>query len=118
MILVAAGAVAWWQASEARKLRVERSRPFVILDVEIHQTIAEFRVTNIGTTLARNVRFEFDPPLKSIHDDDHPDEPPLAELNLFARGIPSLPPGKEIVAIFDYLPARPRRAATSRTTMT
>lgn len=105
LVLLLAGGIAWWQASEARKLRLERSRPFVILDLEVHQTIAEFRITNIGATLARNIRFEFDPPLKSTRD-DHPGSTSLADLNLFAKGIPSLPPGKEIVLIFDQLPTR------------
>lgn len=58
LILVVAGGIALWQVTEARKLRLERSRPFVVLDLEIHQTIAEFIIKNIGTTLARNVRFQ------------------------------------------------------------
>jgi hypothetical protein len=50
LILVAAGRIAWVQASEARNLRIERSRPFVIVDLAIYQTIAEFKITNIGAT--------------------------------------------------------------------
>lgn len=60
LILLVAGGTAYWQASEARKLCLEQSRPFVVLDMDVRQTIAELRITNVGPTLARNVRFAFE----------------------------------------------------------
>jgi hypothetical protein len=103
-VLVAAALVALRQVREARRLRVERSRPFVIIDLVAWQTIAEFEITNIGTTIARDVRFEFDPPLHSSRDNES--SVPLAKTNLFKHGIRSLAPGKEVVALFDQLPQR------------
>lgn len=69
------------------------------------QTIIELRITNTGRTLARDVRFEFDPPLASSHDDGG-GRGPLMELNIFKHGIPSLAPGKEITIFFDQYPSR------------
>jgi len=104
-VLLTAAVVAYFQVREARRLRQERSRPFVVIEVDVRSGIAQFRIRNIGATLARDVRFEFDPPLKSTRDDD-PNLPVLAELNLFTKGIPSLPPGMEEYILFDQLPAR------------
>jgi hypothetical protein len=65
VVLVVAALVAYRQVSEARRLREEQARPFVLIDVVVWNTIAEFTITNSGATIARNVRFEFNPPLKS-----------------------------------------------------
>jgi hypothetical protein len=105
LVLVAAGYVAWRQAVEARRLREEQARPFVLIDFEAWQTIIELKITNTGRTLARNVRFEFDPPLASTHDESG-GRGPLMELNIFKNGIPSLAPGKDITIFFDRYPAR------------
>jgi hypothetical protein len=104
-VLVAAAIVAWRQVREAVHAREERTRPFVVIDLRVYQTIAEFTITNLGATIARNVRFAFDPPLRSSRDLG-PNMTPLSETNLFRHGIPSLAPGKEVVALFDQLPHR------------
>jgi hypothetical protein len=105
LVLVLAAIFAWRQFREARRLRDAQARPFVIIDLQIWQVIAEFKITNIGATLAREVRFEFKPPLRRTFDDE-PSFPVLAETNLFKNGIPALPPGKEITVVFDRLPDR------------
>ena len=104
-VLVIAALVAWRQVGEARRLREEQARPFVIIDLQVFSTIAEFKITNIGATIARDVRFEFTPELASTFD-GATFEMPLAETALFKRGLPSLPPGKEITTLFDQLPTR------------
>lgn len=68
-------------------------------------TVGEFKIENVGRTIARNVRFEFDPPIKSSWDGDA-GHVPIAETNLLKHGIPTLPPGKPVEALFDQLPAR------------
>ena len=99
------------------RAHVPRSRPRCSSDVaagkggtaaaDFHpfSTIIEIRITNIGTTLARDVRFKFTPPLATTHDDT-PGRSNLMNLNLFQEGISSLAPGKEIRLFFDQFPAR------------
>jgi hypothetical protein len=105
VVLVIAALVALRQVNEARRVREERARPFVVIDLEVFQTIAQFKITNLGSTIARSVRFSFEPPLQSSGDSVE-GVTPLAETNLFKVGIPSLAPGKEVVALFDQLPDR------------
>jgi hypothetical protein len=105
LVLVAAAAVAWRQVREARRLREEQARPFVVIELDHRGTMAQFEIKNIGSTIARDVRFTFEPELASTWDGD-PGRKPLRDTNLFTRGIPSLPPGKPVRALFDRLPSR------------
>jgi hypothetical protein len=68
LVLAAAAVFAWFQVREAQRLRKEQTRPFVLVDFDAWSTIVEIRITNIGKTIARDVRFDFDPPLVSTHD--------------------------------------------------
>jgi hypothetical protein len=105
LVLLGAAVVAWRQVKEAQRLRKEQARPFIVIDFDARATIVELRITNIGRTIARDVTFDFNPPLASTHDSQH-GRGPLMELNLFKDGIPSLAPGKEIKIFFDQFPAR------------
>jgi hypothetical protein len=78
---------------------------FVVIDFDPWQTIIDLSITNVGKTLARDVHFEFQPPLTSTHYGTPPRER-LSDLNLFKNGIPSLAPGREIRVFFDQFPAR------------
>jgi hypothetical protein len=63
------------------------------------------RITNIGKSMARDVRFEFSPPLESSWS-----HVPFNELKMFSDGIPTLAPGKVIQTLFDVSVQRfPRR---------
>jgi hypothetical protein len=102
-LVIAIGAfVAWRQVREARKLREEQARPFVVLDFEPSgaQNMINLKITNLGKTIARNVKFQFDPPLTTAKD-ERAGWTPIADLALFKNGIPSLPPGKVITLFFD-----------------
>jgi hypothetical protein len=112
LVLVLAALVAWRQVREAqrqredaRRQREEQARPFVVMTLEVRNTVAEFRIENVGKTIARNVRFQFTPPIESSWDGDD-GHVRLAETNLLRHGIPTLPPGKPVEALFDQLPAR------------
>lgn len=85
-------------------MREEQTRPFVLIDFHAFSTIIEIRVTNIGATLARDVSFQFTPPLTSARDDDINRK--VADLNIFKNGILSLAPRKEIKLFFDQFPVR------------
>lgn len=64
-------------------------------------TLFDLVVENIGPTLARDVTFEFDPPLQSADSDLDP-----KKLKMFREGISTLAPGKELRTLFDRGPAR------------
>jgi hypothetical protein len=104
-VLVIAARYARSQVDEARELRKEQARPFVVVDFEPEQSpFVNLVVANLGKTMARNVRLEIDPPLASTLDSVAP--VPLAKLKLFTEGIPSLAPGKRWVTLFDTMTDR------------
>jgi hypothetical protein len=112
VVLVVAALYARAQVREARELREDQARPFVVLDFEMgHPPLMYLVVANLGRTIARNVRFEVDPPFESSRDASNP--VPLAKLKLFTEGIPSLVPGKRIVFLFDLLNHRPKELPNS-----
>ena len=96
VIYVVLGLFAWRQVSEARKLREEQARPFVIVDFE-PGFLVYLTVENLGRTMARAVSIHFDKPLESsLQGSRELDESPL-----FREPIPALPPGKKIRVLFD-----------------
>lgn len=100
-IYIVIGAFAWRQVREARTLREEQARPFVIVDFE-PGWLVYLTVENIGRTLARDVSIHFDKPLTSSL--QRPRE--LDDSPLFREPIPALPPGKKIRVLFDEFNGR------------
>ena len=96
------GLVAWRQVREARKLRVEQARPFVIVDFE-PGFLVYLTVENLGRTMARDVSIRFDKPLESTLTGRLPGRRELDESPLFREPIPALPPGKKIRVLFDQI---------------
>jgi hypothetical protein len=95
------GIFAWIQVLQARKLREEQARPFVIVDFE-PGFLVYLTVENLGRTMARDVSIRFDKPLEStLSGPREIDESPL-----FRELIPTLPPGKKIRVLFDQYAAR------------
>lgn len=105
-VLVAAALVAWRQVTEAASLRTEQARPFVVVDAEIERKHVMLTVTNLGRTVARNVKIEFEPALVSSLEDEWQFYLPIQDTKIFQEGIPSLPPGKRYGGVFDNLPSR------------
>lgn len=99
--LIAAAAV-WFargQVNEAKQLRRDQTQPFVVVDIAPNPSVSwvvDFTVKNIGLTLARNVRFTFDPELESSQERYQ-----IKDSLLFKQGVPSLPPGKELRFMLD-----------------
>jgi hypothetical protein len=106
LVLVVAAFVAWRQVKEAQRLREEQARPFVVIDIEPWNPFVDLKITNLGQTMARDVQFQFDPPLTSWKDERHRQLVPIAETNLFKNGIASFPPRKQISLWFDRYPDR------------
>lgn len=61
--------------------------------------------------MARNVRIHADPPFQSSQDESHPES--LAQLTIFADGIPALAPVIRIALLFDLLDRRPKELPNS-----
>lgn len=100
VLLVAAG-VAGWQVWEARTLRLQQNRPFVVIDFEVEAgNLIFLEVSNLGTSLARNVRFTIDPPLQSTT------KVRLDRMKMLNDGISTLAPGKRIMTFFDVFNTR------------
>ena len=99
-VLAAAAIVAYKQVAEARRLREAQIRPFVVLDFDGTEDETFFlTLTNLGTTLAREIKISIDPPLVSaLHSDTGGSERLHAWVN---QVFPSLAPGKEIRTLFD-----------------
>jgi hypothetical protein len=98
-------AAAWYarnQVAEARELRKEQARPFVVVDFEPDRVpFVNLAIANLGRTMARNVRIEADPPFdSSVY---RPGPVQLAWFTMFNEGIPALAPGKRIVLLFDQM---------------
>lgn len=96
LVYVVIAVLALRQVKEARRLREEQGRPFVVVDLDVSWLI-QLTISNIGSTIARNVRIDFEPALQSTMGRPWPWE----ESSLFRDGIPTLPPGKRIALPFD-----------------
>jgi len=96
VVLIAAAIFAWRQVKEARVLREEQNRPFVVVDVQSDPgSLVYLEVVNMGTSLACDVRIEIDPPLESAIDI------PVGKLKMLNEGIATLAPGKKYRTFFD-----------------
>jgi hypothetical protein len=107
VVLVIAAIIALRQVREARRLREAQVQPFVVVDFEAdQQTQAIYIViSNGGSTMARDVRLTFEPPLTSSLDSNQNVVPPR-DLKPLSEGIASLPPGKQIRVMFDMFTQR------------
>lgn len=101
---VLAGALwlAYRQVSEAVRLRAAHTRPFVVVDFEAEGMLIDLTVENVGILAAKDVRLNFDPPMRSVRDDPWPP----AGSTLLTHGIPTLPPRKRYRFFLDSLPER------------
>jgi hypothetical protein len=96
LVLIVAALVAWRQVREARRLREQQNRPFVVIDFGIERGVETYlEVANLGTSLARDVKFEINPPLASAVD------VPVDKFKMLNEGIPTLAPGKRLRTFFD-----------------
>ena len=89
------------QVAEAKTLREEQARPFVVVDFDVQDTLIFLVISNLGASLARDVRFDIAPTLSSTISDHPP-----AALKVFSKGISTLAPGKTIRTLFDSFPQR------------
>jgi hypothetical protein len=109
LVFAATALFAWHQVREARRLREESNRPFVVMDFEPYESDAVIlNISNVGNSLARNVRFKFTPQMESQILDDFP------RMKMFREGIATLAPGKTILVLFDSAVERQASALPDR----
>ncbi|MET9690425.1 hypothetical protein ABZY81_18405 [Streptomyces sp. NPDC006514] len=90
--------VARQQLEHAEAVHREQNEPYVVVDIQpdVSGTLV-IVVENIGSTIARNVRIEVDPPLESGWGED------LTEMlaRAFSRTFPMLPPRRRLEFLLD-----------------
>ena len=94
------------QVNEARRLRLEQARPFVVVDCELHASahgVVVLVIENFGTTAAYGVKLRFSPELQVTMGQK---VVKLTESTLIRQGIPTLAPHKRITTILDIMPHR------------
>jgi GNAT superfamily N-acetyltransferase len=99
-------ALAEKQLELAEKIRREQTEPYVVVDVQPSPFAKGFLILvieNIGTTVARNVQFSFDPPLTTARKFS---AGPIGDAKILKEGIPMLPPGRRMELLFDFAPDR------------
>jgi hypothetical protein len=117
-IVGVAAIFAYVQVREARTLREDQARPFVVLDFDMSEPpIIYLTIANIGNTMARRVKITTDPLLSSSLDQSGGAEP-IAKLRVFTEEIPSLAPGKVIRLLFDSFVQRGELEDVYRVTIT
>jgi hypothetical protein len=96
IVLLGAAFIAWRQVVESRRLREEQNRPFIVVDFDCEEGYMMYlEVVNLGTSLARDVQIEIDPPLESAIDIE------VGKLRMLNEGIATLAPGKKYRTFFD-----------------
>jgi hypothetical protein len=106
VVYVAIAAFARSQLREARALRVQQHRPYVIADVIGRSTLIYLCFRNIGATQALGLQIGLDEQLVSSRDGD-----PLEwqQSPVFTSGMPSMAPKGQIRFFFDTFPSRKER---------
>lgn len=95
--------LAGWQVFEARKLRREEFRPWVVVTFHFRSNIAFVAIRNVGRTVARGVELRFEPalvksPLVSALEKTRAEFP--------GYSLPQLAPGEERLLLLDKVPDR------------
>jgi hypothetical protein len=106
VIAIVVAVFAWVQLRQAKHLREEQARPYVIVDIDFRGFGVSIVVQNIGATPAYDVRVTFDKLLETTMTR----RKPLEEVAVFARPIPMVAPGRSIHVPFDRMPNRLKRA--------
>jgi hypothetical protein len=91
---------------EMKESRAQEVAPYVVpyFDIPYGRFLIYLVVKNVGKSVARNVKLEFEPPLRN-HEGEK-----INEIPMIKQGIASIPPGYEIRTIFDSMSSYFRRA--------
>lgn len=98
VVAVAAAIFGYSQLRDARAVRRDQSRPYVIVDFGFRGSLILIEVKNIGATPAWDVRIDVDPPFASSRPGR---AEKLMEAPTFSEGTPMLAPGREMQFFLD-----------------
>ena len=103
-VYLAIGFVAWRQLREAKTLRREQTRPFIVVELHARSILLSLLIRNAGVTQARQIVVRLDQPITSSFT---PSET-LAwqHKGIFGDGMPAMAPGEQLRFILDSFPAR------------
>lgn len=90
------------QVMQAKKLREEQARPYIVVDFELSRNGIAIVVRNIGSTPAFDVSVVFDKRLTSTI----AQRKPFEDSSVFSKPIPMVAPGRVISVPFDRVPDR------------
>lgn len=105
VVAVVVAIFAWVQVKQAKRLREEQARPYVIVDIDFRGVGVNIVIQNVGATPAYDVQVTFDKSLETtMTRRKH-----LNEVATFTRPIPMIAPGRAIHVPFDRMPERLKR---------
>lgn len=94
-VLVFTARYAARQFEEAKKLRQDQNRPYVVPSIDVEQQMLfVFAVENVGRTPAFNVKIQFDDPPRS-------ETKELEDLRMLREPIPTMPPDQRFRAYWE-----------------
>ena len=99
LVAIVAARFAWAQVRHARRLREDQAQPFIVVSLQpsaVWANAINLVVQNIGSTVARNVRFSFnEKPVSKARSQD------ITQAALFKDGLAVMPPGMRFETLFD-----------------
>lgn len=81
---------------EMKNARDQESAPYVIPYININKHMMYFGIKNVGRSVAKNIKIEFEPELMSSIFGEK-----IRDISLIKNGLSSLPPGHELSTFFD-----------------
>jgi hypothetical protein len=107
LILAIAAIYAGVQVLESRKMREAQFHPYVTASIQlsaIRPGLLVFRISNLGATVARNIKITVDPPFTSTLENINPLV--IKSWSVLADGIPTLVPKQDLDLLVDSAWAR------------
>lgn len=99
VVAMVAARFAFAQVREARRLREDQAKPFVVVDIQPSRAsvhILNVVIENIGATMAREVHIAFTPEVETTIEGYD-----LKNTVAIRDGLPMIPPGRRLVFLFD-----------------
>lgn len=87
----------WRMVGEMQRTREAQERPYVYMDLTRHERTIFLVVANSGNGPAADVKFHFAHPIVTWEDKQNGQQIEITALPFVAKGIPFLPPRREIV---------------------
>lgn len=101
VVAIVVACFAAYQLLEARRLRDEQARPYIVVDLEFRNIFAHIAISNIGATPATQVRVTFDKRLQTVT--TRPVD--INDIAIFSAPVPMIAPRRRMSVRWDSVPA-------------